>query len=1014
MEDQSHADLSLNGQPPNLDEGDASLTMTPPRTGRRISSISQLITSGGSGALATPGPSKPGSSYKAANNDINTTPVASRRPSAAGTGGLRDKDDGYETQTPFTAKNGKGVTNLTLREQEKLIDSIKKENFSLKLKITFLEDRLTKMAPDQFEDALKQNTNLKTECQTQRKELKDLNRKLAKLEKELELMRKASESSRSREEELEELLEERDRELREWRRRKSGGADDQALRDAEERNAELEEQLQTMRAVMEENLEEIDQLKDELLQKGNVSMSSDGGETRRARLERKLAEVEDENEELRARHEDDGDIIRQHEEDVEILQDEIERLKNEMEVTERRREAETMERSESRAMILEEREEREALQADLDSVRDQLAATTLELQQREDDLELKCRDYDELMLVHQQDLDDAEAAWRGELEELRGQNEELRDVIAENDTELRELRGQLEEQDNVFRQLENAIDVKEEEIKASNRDIEKLSQHVFELENEVERLVEENERVKEEAAVDRESLESVAAALKEKIVTAKAQLQEVSNLYEQCREEIVAHRARQEELAQHAEALAAELQVERDQREQLDNELDTLERHREDDERKHRRAIEDKEAELRSALNDASRFKTLLAERDTDMAALQAAVTRVEDERRQLGESHTNDKFSLELEVDRLKRDLGRAEDDLNRARAELADREAQYRERDALIDRLHTNNRDLTAEVATQTQARLNATERLDSAQTRLRDAETELHTLRSKVNDLEKRLNSDQKALLANENTFRDQLTERNTLLLTIYQYMEKILGSDKIPRKSGSETKPYTNFAVFHENLMSRLKALSHVQMEFDKRTKDVEARLTENYNALKKKMDGCWRQIDNQEKAVKSAQELKSSWRKKYMEKQGEIEAAQASANRLKEELAALRAATQTKLQDTDRRSSTGLNSADRRAGLLSNQLRNLEDARAKLQERYSAAESRWELRVKEYEQRIKQSDERVKRERQGAKERVAELENHIKTLQKQIEEARKHGAQLGEIVEKNKAASGGRS
>lgn len=34
----------------------------------------------------------------------------------------------------------------------------------------------------------------------------------------------------------------------------------------------------------------------------------------------------------------------------------------------------------------------------------------------------------------------------------------------------------------------------------------------------------------------------------------------------------------------------------------------------------------------------------------------------------------------------------------------------------------------------------------------------------------------------MLANENQYRDQLTERNTLLLTIYQYMEKILGPEK----------------------------------------------------------------------------------------------------------------------------------------------------------------------------------------------------------------------------------------
>lgn len=246
----------------------------------------------------------------------------------------------------------------------------------------------------------------------------------------------------------------------------------------------------------------------------------------------------------------------------------------------------------------------------------------------------------------------------------------------------------------------------------------------------------------------------------------------------------MAHRSRQEELAQHAEALAAELRSERDQREQLENELDALERDREDENRRHKRALDDKESELRSALDSVSRQKALVTERNADLAALQAALKNTEAERRQLGESHTNDKFSLELELDRLKRDLTRTEDDLSRARAELADREAQYREREAILDRLHSTNRGLTAEVATQTQARLNATERLDSAQANLKAAEGELGTLRQKVHDLERRLSNDQKSLLSNESTFRDQLTERNTLLITIYQYMEKILGVDKMP--------------------------------------------------------------------------------------------------------------------------------------------------------------------------------------------------------------------------------------
>ena len=40
-----------------------------------------------------------------------------------------------------------------------------------------------------------------------------------------------------------------------------------------------------------------------------------------------------------------------------------------------------------------------------------------------------------------------------------------------------------------------------------------------------------------------------------------------------------------------------------------------------------------------------------------------------------------------------------------------------------------------------------------------------------------------------------------------------------------------KPFTNFNVFHDNLISRMKALSQIQADFDKQCKAIEARFGE---------------------------------------------------------------------------------------------------------------------------------------------------------------------------------------
>ena len=89
--------------------------------------------------------------------------------------------------------------------------------------------------------------------------------------------------------------------------------------------------------------------------------------------------------------------------------------------------------------------------------------------------------------------------------------------------------------------------------------------------------------------------------------------------------------------------------------------------------------------------------------------------------------------------------------------------------------------------------------------------------------------------------------------------------------------AETKPFTNFSVFHDNLITRLKALSQIQLDFDKRCKETEIQFTEKFNDMRKQMESRWRQLDKFETSVKAIAEARSTWRKKMSAKDGEIDA-----------------------------------------------------------------------------------------------------------------------------------------
>ncbi|KAI6137841.1 hypothetical protein EDD17DRAFT_1782820 [Pisolithus thermaeus] len=923
---------------PDISLGSLASGMSTPGRGLRAPSSASRTTAPSSAPISTPSPPVASHGTSGLSRDEDDRIDDGEEEAETGGGGILDtpatKLDGPETPAARRRARGnapgKGVT-LTLRDQEKHIDALKKENFNIKLRVHFLEERLAQLAPDQVDAALKQNVSLKVE----------LERELERTQRERERVTSSNSRGSEREKELEARLAERERELRELRKGRLSTADADALHQAEE--------LENVRGLLEENMEELERLRE---------LVEDRGEGQSDTWSHRVSYLETENEQLHLKIEERNDLLAQKED-----------------------EAESLERSSSRAQMLEEREEREAVEEDLNAVRDKLAATMIELQQKEDELEMKNKEIEELVSDHERIVGVVEDEWRGEVEEAKAQVEELRDALAERETESKELRlniSELEANTNdlhakfeaTLQHLEKEAEEKDAELEAANREIEKLGEQVYLLEVENDRLKEEHDHLQD--------------------------------LYEKTCADIHAHRSRQEELAQHVEDLVTELKSERTERERIEQTLLKAEKDLDSELRRERRTLESKEAALRDALDELAKTKTMLEQRGQDLKAVQDALTVNEEASKRLGESHTTAKFSLQLEVDRLRRDVQTLEDALTRARQDIAEREGTTRERDATIDKLYIDVRDLTTRLGNQTQARLHLSEKLDSVQASLKTTESELVTYRARAIDLEARLSKDQKQLLNAEAQYRDQLTERNTLLLTIYQYMDKILGMDRTPKKGNqTEAKPFTNFSVFHDNLITRLKALSQIQLDFDKRVKEAEARFTEKLNEMRKQLDMRWKQIDKFESSVKAYAEAKATWRRKYMTKEGEFEALKVTNNELVQQLATSRRPAQGDSQETRTLLSRAVNS-EKRLNVIQNQLLQTEEKIVAMNQKTSTTDAKWEARVKEYEARLKAAEEKYKRERQGNKERMLDLENQIKSLERQNELAQKRSTQLENV------------
>lgn len=189
--------------------------------------------------------------------------------------------------------------------------------------------------------------------------------------------------------------------------------------------------------------------------------------------------------------------------------------------------------------------------------------------------------------------------------------------------------------------------------------------------------------------------------------------------------------------------------------------------------------------DARRAEQDAKQTKELLIIRERDVQDLQDALDGMQRSLSRQGEdaqTATHDRFALELELDRLKRDIARLDGELNRTRQDADLRAETVRERDMTLATLNSEIKDLSAQLAAQTQARLGLTDKFDQGARALRESQDELQAARDRLRVVEEQLSTDHRSLSRTEAQYRDQLTERNTLLLTAYQYLEKMVGPDR----------------------------------------------------------------------------------------------------------------------------------------------------------------------------------------------------------------------------------------
>lgn len=115
------------------------------------------------------------------------------------------------------------------------------------------------------------------------------------------------------------------------------------------------------------------------------------------------------------------------------------------------------------------------------------------------------------------------------------------------------------------------------------------------------------------------------------------------------------------------------------------------------------------------------------------------------------------------------------------------------------------------------------------EQLETALRDRATTIAMLKTRLSELEIQVIQKQKDGDSTQESSKSDLVERNSLLLTVLQHLESILGGDS-RLDSNMLPKPSANFVYFSNHLISRLKSLSKLFVLFEKKGKELEDKST----------------------------------------------------------------------------------------------------------------------------------------------------------------------------------------
>ena len=562
--------------------------------------------------------------------------------------------------------------------------------------------------------------------------------------------------------------------------------------------------------------------------------------------------------------------------------------------------------------------EREVLENKIGELRDQVSELRL--------LEQRLKDQLDQLLT---ECDQIEAEAMTKIAEVEN---ELREVVAERDHALTENQHWQEELESLTKEYQIEIDgigdeneqlaAERDEIQNRCRNMEEenkaLREEITEVRDGFVRIEETSQQNRErheaasaeldDANRELETIEEARADLSDKLQTREVELQTLQSKIQFLEEANETESMSKAELEAVLKKTHHSLDSERDKSRELERRLGEERHQREVVDGKEKqdvqRVMNELNRENTNVKEETRRLKKALMTRDTEVATWKERLSELEGGLRDCLGNTNGSRSSLLTNVSRMQRELETTIIDLQHTRRRLDERETTLQQREALMESSGLEYRKISDLLERERNSRKADKNSFEQSLKGHQQASRALSQNNARITELESARQADRKRLSQLEQQYKEQLSERNTVLLTVWKRLSSMCGPDWTHSNSLINGNLPSQEVIgnmlfwpgFSRNLLLAAKQVEGILVTFREKIKHVERDLFKEFHSLEhtlelrskkiERIEEMWNNMKQQQAASDALSHTRSSRHTPEMKKlKGENRLLKAELNML---------------------------------------------------------------------------------------------------------------------------------